>query len=234
MSNATLSPASLAAVNDRIWAATGTLGYLLLLNGTLFSGTFTVNASSDVITTASAHGLVTGSRFRVSTTGVLPALSSGSLSASVDYYAIVLSSTTLQLATTLANAQAGSPVFVNFTDTGSGTHTLAEQRLNDEDPISVLVNKEITHPSYARNAVAALGAAVAVGDFGEKAPISFTYSITGSALVFRHVLFIRGGTSTIGNTTGTEPQLTTESADVSITAGAPKIVTLVFRTKNAA
>lgn len=230
MTIATASPSVLAAINDRIWAATGTIGYLILLSGTLFSGTFTVDAGTNILT-ATGHTAVTGTRVRLTTTGTLPTISSGTLNNSTDYFAII-DAGNLKLATTLANALAGTAI--DFTGTGSGTHTLTEQRLGDEDPISVLVAKELIHASYTRQAVSAVGAAAAVGDFGEKTPVSYTYTISGVDLVFRHVLFIRGGTSAIGNTTGTEPQLTTESADVTITAGAPKIVTLIFRTRNAA
>jgi hypothetical protein len=232
MSAGTLSAASLALIADRIWAPSTSLGRLILLRGDLYSNTFTVNTSTDILTTATPHGMVTGSRVRLSTTGTLPVLNSGTLNTTTDYFWIADTTTTGKIATTLANALAGTAI--DFTGTGSGSHTLTEQRLTDADPITVLINKELNHASYSRQEITGLAAATAIGAVGEKAPFSATYSATGTAMVFRHVLFLRGATGTIGNTTGTEPQLTTESADVSVNPGAPKIVTIILRARNAA
>jgi hypothetical protein len=230
MSIAKLSPASLALVNDRIWSPSGTLGYLILLKGDLYVGNFTVDASSDELTTPTPHGLITGSRVRGNSSGFLPTLVSGSWSPSTDYYAIKISNTGLKIASSLADALAG--IALEFTDEGSGTHTLSEQTLTEADPVDVLINKELNPPDYSRQVVSNVGNATAVSSYGEKAPISITY-YTSSDLTFRHVLFLRDATSTIGDTTGTEPQLTTESTNVVISAGVPKVITIILRTRNA-
>lgn len=228
MPTAIANPAALIAANNAIWASSGTLGYLILLKPDLYSGTATVNATSDVITTAAAHGLTTGSRVQLSTTGVFPTLSAGAISSGVDYYAIVASSTTLQLATTLANALAPTPI--NFTDTGSGSLTLSEQRPSAADPIAVLVGKELSHADYTRRAITG-ATAVAVGAVAQQPAIAATYAPTGTNMVYRQLLFLMGATSTIGNTTGTAGYLGTETSDVTITAGSSKVVATTLRTK---
>jgi hypothetical protein len=76
--------------------------------------------ATDIITSA-AHGLYTGMVFRLTTTGALPT----GVSAGTDYWVIRLTADTFALATTLANAQAGTKL--NFTAAGSGNHTLTQQ-----------------------------------------------------------------------------------------------------------
>ena len=58
------------------------------------------------------------SKVQVSSTVTLPA----GLSAATDYYVIKLTDTTCKLATSRANAVAGTPI--NITSTGTGTHTI--------------------------------------------------------------------------------------------------------------
>lgn len=81
--------------------------------------TFTANATTDELTTAYAHGLVTGDVVNVATTTTLPS----GLSASTDYYARVVSTTVITLHTTAAGASANTGK-VDITSTGSGTHRL--------------------------------------------------------------------------------------------------------------
>jgi len=77
-----------------------------------------VDVSADTVTIAT-HGLPTGMKGQLTTTGTLPA----GLSLSTDYFVIAVDENTIQLATTLANAQAGTKI--NITDQGSngGVHT---------------------------------------------------------------------------------------------------------------
>jgi hypothetical protein len=86
----------------------------------LFSKTFTVNAGTDVVTTAT-HGLTTGDGpFNVSSTTTLPA----GLVAGTDYWVNVINATTFKLFASYANAIANtSPI--DITDTGTGVHTMA-------------------------------------------------------------------------------------------------------------
>lgn len=93
-------------------ATTNTLGQ---------SDTFTADAGTDVCTwTSTANfpsNILTGTRVRLTTTTTLPA----GLSLATDYYVIKVSDTTFKLATSYANAIAGTAI--NITDAGTGTHT---------------------------------------------------------------------------------------------------------------
>ena len=86
------------------------------------SDTFTADAGSDVCTyTSTANfpsNLLTGTRVRLTTTTTLPA----GLATATDYYLIRVTDATFKLATSYANAVAGTAI--NITDAGTGTHTL--------------------------------------------------------------------------------------------------------------
>lgn len=91
-----------------------------------FSQAFTA-AASDVVT-INAHGLQTGDGpFRVSSTTTLPA----GLTAGTDYWVVRLSANTFNLAASYANAVADTPVVVDITDAGTGTHTMARPAVAD-------------------------------------------------------------------------------------------------------
>jgi len=93
-------------------ATTNTLGQ---------SDTFTA-AVTDICTyTSTANfpsNILVGTRVRLTTTTTLPA----PLATATDYYVIRLSDTTFSLATTYANAIAGTAI--DITTTGTGTHTI--------------------------------------------------------------------------------------------------------------
>jgi hypothetical protein len=75
--------------------------------------------SSGNILTAAAHGFVTGQKVRVTTTAAdLPA----GLAVDTTYYVIKLSANTFSLATTDANATAGTAI--TLSDAGTGTHSI--------------------------------------------------------------------------------------------------------------
>lgn len=85
-----------------------------------YSATFAtsdINTSTEVFT-ESSHKYQTGDAVEVSTTDTIP----GGLAVLTTYYVINASSSTIKLATTLANAKAGTAI--NITSTGVGTHTI--------------------------------------------------------------------------------------------------------------
>lgn len=86
------------------------------------SDTFTADAGTDLLTyTSTANypsNLLTGTRVRLTTTTTLP----GGLATATDYYLIRASDGTCKLATSYANAIAGTAI--NITDAGTGTHTI--------------------------------------------------------------------------------------------------------------
>lgn len=95
-------------------ATTNTLG---------FGDTFTADAGTDIITMTSVANLPTnilvGTRVRLTTTTTLPA----GLALATDYYVIKVTDLTFKLATSYANAIAGTAI--NITDAGTGTHTMS-------------------------------------------------------------------------------------------------------------
>lgn len=80
--------------------------------------TFTVTIASPAVVTNTAHGLYTGEGVYLTTTGALPT----GLSQNTMYYVIRVDANTFNLATSLANAIAGTKI--NTTGSQSGTHTL--------------------------------------------------------------------------------------------------------------
>ena len=81
------------------------------------TGVFTADSSTDICTFTVAETPITGTPVTLTTTDTLPAgLSTGTV-----YFIIKLTTSTFQLATTIANADAGTQI--NITDNGTGTHT---------------------------------------------------------------------------------------------------------------
>lgn len=76
-----------------------------------------VNTGTDQITVVANSELITGRKVQLTTTGTLPT----GLSLATDYYMIVVDSTHIKLATSLANAVAGAQI--DITGAGSGTNT---------------------------------------------------------------------------------------------------------------
>lgn len=86
------------------------------------TATFTADAGTNIMTytsvTSLPSNLLTGTRVRCTTTTTLPA----PLATATDYYLIRIDNGTYKLATTYANAIAGTEI--DITTTGTGTHTL--------------------------------------------------------------------------------------------------------------
>lgn len=83
---------------------------------------FTADDTTDICTWTTRvnnpGNILTGTRVRLTTTTTLPA----GLALATDYYVIKVTDSTFKLATTFANAVAGTAI--NITDTGTGTHTM--------------------------------------------------------------------------------------------------------------
>lgn len=100
----------------RVTSVTTTTSQALTNTLSAFS-TFTADASTDICTHSNIN-LMPYTRVQVSTTTTLPA----GLAAATDYYVIKVTDTTIKLATSYANAVAGTAI--NITDAGTGTHTI--------------------------------------------------------------------------------------------------------------
>jgi hypothetical protein len=90
--------------------------------GTYAASTCTA-AVTDLITVSITKNFVIGLAVKFTTTGTLPA----PLSSSTTYYVSYVSGNTIKVATSLANATAGT--HVDITDTGSGTHSIVATEL---------------------------------------------------------------------------------------------------------
>lgn len=82
-------------------------------------GTCTVTIASPAVVTLNSHGMQTGEPVYLTTTGALPT----GLSANTLYYVIRIDANTFNLASSIANAIAGTKI--NTSGTQSGTHTLS-------------------------------------------------------------------------------------------------------------
>lgn len=80
-------------------------------------GTCTISIASPGVVTLNTHGLITGDRIHLTTTGALPT----GLSASTDYWVIYNDANTFWLATSLSNAVSGTKIATSGSQ--SGTHT---------------------------------------------------------------------------------------------------------------
>jgi len=118
---ATTAPCILMLVDSvgfyRVTTTTTSGAPQALVNTLTAFSNFTVDAGTDVLTHTNIN-LMPYTRVQVSTTTTLPA----GLSAATDYYVIKVSDLTCKLATSYANAVAGTQV--NITDAGTGTHTI--------------------------------------------------------------------------------------------------------------
>lgn len=226
----TSSTTELLRVAEAVYPAGSVIAQLILLrSGTAINLTVTTNALTDTMTTA-AHGMVTGSRFRIDSSGTVP----GGLAAGVDYYAIGLSTTQFKAAETLADALAATAI--NLTDGGTGNVVINEQFVNATDPIEVLIAKELASGgAYVRQAVTT-AAATFNGTEAVKPPVVLTLTNTDAVdMVYRQILVAYGASSAIGTVTGiTGFDLITEAADQTTLPGQPREITLYFGAKQAA
>ena len=117
---ATTMPAILMLVDllgfYRVTSTTTTTSQALTNTLSAFS-TFTANAGTDICTHTNIN-LFPYTRVQLTTTGTLPA----GLALATDYYVIKVTDITIKLATSYANAVAGTAI--DITDAGTGTHTI--------------------------------------------------------------------------------------------------------------
>jgi hypothetical protein len=113
-------------INDNMLERDDDTDYVIELNSTDAASLTTtfdfvdgdVTVGTDTIAETS-HGLVTGDKFVLTTTGALPT----GLSASTDYYCIRVDADNFKVAASLSDAEAGTAVDITAA-AGGGTHTL--------------------------------------------------------------------------------------------------------------
>lgn len=142
-----------------------------------------VNTGTEVITVASnVDRWINGMKVQISTTGTLP----GGLSAATDYYINRLSSTTIRLSATLADAIAGNVIDITSQGTGTHTltHTLTARSMGDKGGEEAHANTVAempshTHPLKYSNATYTSGAGTMVATVGSGG-LTATSDATGS------------------------------------------------------
>jgi hypothetical protein len=149
---------------------------------TTVTATFT-RSSGNVFTTSSTAGLYTGRSSTVSTSGTLPS----GLAPATGYYVIVLSPTTFSLATTYANAVAGTAITISSAGTGTQTFNAA-----DDGNVSVLTK-------FYLNSFNNYGAAKAAGAGTARSQINLAGSIN-TTIERNYISFAKYGV--IGYTSG--------------------------------
>ena len=212
---------------------TGTIGHIALIQNLTFTGICTLDFTTDIWTSLVTNLFVVGNRIRISNSGgTLPGVVSGAAIVSfTDYFTIPVTATTFRLARSLAEAQAGTPIPIDFANSGTGTQTITEQILNatalNPDPLNVVLSKELpVGGGYnTRQAVMSLGASVIVSNRAEK---NITFTLTGDATgyVYRFYQLILNGSATIGNQSGTQSFFTPEGSNITVNLGSPKFTFL--------
>jgi hypothetical protein len=190
------SPFSASAFLDLAIPSSSTIGYLCLLSGATFQGSATVDITDSSLTTAIPHNLQTGTRLKLQTSQALPV----PLNTTATYYAKVLSATKLQLATSIAALN--QPI--QLLNAGTGTLTINELALNNTDPVSVLVNKELLLSTvYNRPALTNIGMASALTPTSSAKPGKeiIIRNELNTSISFAHQLIIFGGTQSPRTTT---------------------------------
>jgi hypothetical protein len=173
---------------DQAFKPTGIWGVATLLTGQLaLVQAATVDAATNTVTCAVPHALVSGSRIKL--TGVL----SLPLLATLEYRVLVLSPTTFKLLA-LDN-------ITLITLLTNQSLTWSEQNLSVDDPLAVLINKEVVHPGFTtRVPIANLGAAVLVnGMVSKPAKLVQFPNTAASNLTYKQVLFIQDGSPQLGS-----------------------------------
>lgn len=143
------------------------------------SNTFTASSSSGLLLTYT-NDFNTFSKVRFTTTTTLPT----GLSAGVDYWIVRVSATTCRVATSLANAIAGS--VIAYTDAGTGTHTMTMQMPRYTDGVGAEAMFVVqTQPTGGGPTLSATSYTNTAGTAGRAIQGSVTFGATADAYATR-------------------------------------------------
>jgi len=144
------------------------------VNTFINANTFTASSSSGLLLTYT-NDFTTYTQVRFTTTTTLPT----GLTAGVDYWLVRVSATTARVATSLANAVAGT--VIAYTDGGTGTHTMTVQIPRYQDGKGVRAYLEVRSTTGATGHNLAYSYTDQDGNTGAANP--FTVAATASAIV---------------------------------------------------
>jgi hypothetical protein len=194
-----LTTAGRKFIVDRANNSVGTFYAALFRDNSTNAYTFTVTNPTTV--TATGHNFINGVRVKASTTGTLPT----GLDTTAVYRVIGVSGNTFNLCTEANYSKSTKTgTAINTLAGGSGTHTLTEQALGEDDAMDVWARWESVYNGSARQS-ASIGAATDTNP--AIAPLaSFNFTPTTGAppqIAHRFWGVIVNGSPTTGNSAGT-------------------------------
>lgn len=151
---------------------------------TVNSNTFTASSSSGLLLTY-ANDWSNFQKVRFTTTTTLPT----GLALNTDYWLVRVSATTARVATSLANAKAGT--VIAFTDAGTGTHTLTCRlpRYSDGAGVQAIFFNPASTAMGAGTPALTLGYTNAAGTAGRATPTTPSAPIGKTAASNSHILY---------------------------------------------
>jgi hypothetical protein len=204
--------------------------YLLLLDNTNRSGTFTINTTTNVLTWASPSPMVTNCRVRLTSSGSQPQLAGDvPVSNATDYFVRRLTATTFTLHINQNDAILGSSE-LSFATTGSGTLTATEQPFKATDAMSAIVSRELTASYYQRKQLIDLPSAEIVGNRAERGPVFWMFELPAGAptLTAGYLVIINGALSVVGNDNGFVKMVKPLSPAFTVLAGETKALDVLL------
>lgn len=202
-----------------------TIRAILLEEDPTAIATVTADAGTDVIT-ATGHDFVNGIRVKFTTTGTLPA----GLSTGITYRVVNVSGSTFKVAieANYSKTARTATSAVDITDAGTGTHSVTEQAFDEtlDSDMDLFIRKEVsTYQGSGRQSSSALPAATISGTAASIAQQTFVFTPTTGTITFRYCLLIKGGSATLGNTTGEALGIRDEGSTKTLTTGSSYTVT---------
>lgn len=197
-----------------------TVRAILLTDSPSTYSAITANAGTDTIT-ATGHDFVNGCRVKFTNTG--GALPSG-LNTTTTYRVVQVATDTFKVAleANYNKSTRTATAVVDITDAGSGTTSVTEQAFDEtlDSDVDLLVRKEVaSYQGSSRQSSSALPAAVISGTSAAIAQQSLVFSPSTGTITFRYCLFIKGGSATLGNTTGELIGIRDEGTTRTLTTG---------------
>jgi hypothetical protein len=180
-------------------------GVFALLNVPFGSIGGSFSSGTNQITLATAQTWPTRTKVRFSASGFTPP-SLAPLALATDYWLIRVSSTVFGVATSLANAAAGTAT--TLPQIASGNYTVNVVEPSAADAVADLIAFEVSHPVYTARFPApiasALPATTASGGIAKQLILDQSiFNSNATTLSFNAIAIIGGGNTTIGNTSGT-------------------------------
>ncbi|MBX3502789.1 MAG: tail fiber protein [Alphaproteobacteria bacterium] len=139
--------------------------------------TFTVTIASPGVVTKTSHGFTGGERLRLSTTGALPT----GLTAGNEYFVIYVDADTFRLATTEANAAAGTAINTSGGQSGTHSYTRSLYGLGDGSTTFNLPDLRNLFPRGKAASGRALGSYEADDNKAHAHGTGVSYGVSGSA-----------------------------------------------------